>query len=69
MNLYIITVETKHGNTDTIIVKTKPTHMDLGLIENYYLTEYNLENVHVEYREKLSIQDIPRSVTEWIEQY
>ena len=65
--LYIITVDTRHG-TDSIIVKTKPTDMDLGLLENYYLKAYDLPNVHVEYHMAMPVDDIPKSVTHYIAQ-
>ena len=65
--IYIITVDTRHG-TDSILVKTKPSHMDLGLMENYYLKAYDLENVHVEYYMAMPVDDIPESVTHYIAQ-
>ena len=65
--IYIITVDTKHG-TDSILVKTRPTDMDLGLIENYYLTAYDLDNVHVGYDTAMHVDDIPKSVTDYIAQ-
>ena len=67
MEIHIITVDTKHG-TDNILVKTKPTDMDIGLIENYYLTAYDLENVHVGYDTAMHVNDIPESVTHYIAQ-
>jgi len=66
MSIYIIHVETRHG-TDTILVRKEPTRMDLGLIENYYLTQFDLPNVHVDYVDSIVYQDIPKSVTEYID--
>ena len=63
--IYIITVDTRHG-TDTILVKTKPTDIDMGLIENYYLTQFDLPNVHVDYYESLPTEAISESVNDWI---
>ena len=42
--------------------------MDLGLIENFYLKEYDLENVYVDYHERLTLKDIPVSVKDWIKE-
>jgi hypothetical protein len=65
--IYIITVDTRHG-TDNILVTSEPTHMDLGLIENYYLKAYDLKNVHVEYYMAMPVNEIPKSVTHYIAQ-
>lgn len=65
-NIYIIKIDTKYG-TDSIFVKTKPTHMDIGLIENHYLKAYDLENVHI-YSKPMSVTEIPESVTHYIAQ-
>lgn len=64
--LYIITVDTRYG-TDSIIVKTEPTDMDMGLLENYYLKAYDLEYVHAEYYMAMPVKEIPKSVTDYIE--
>ena len=64
--IYIITVDTRHGK-DSILVKTEPTDMDLGLIENYYINAYDLEYVHAEYHMAMPIDDIPNSVTHYID--
>ena len=65
MTIYIIKVDTRHG-TDSILVTTKPTDMDMGLIENYYLKAYDLENVHVEYYESMPVDEIPESALQWV---
>jgi len=65
--IYIITIDTRHG-TDNILVKTKPTDMDLGLIENYYLKAHDLTHVHVEYHMAMPVEEIPNSVTHYIAQ-
>ena len=65
--IYIITVDTRHG-TDSILVKTKPTDIDLGLIENYYLNAYDLAHAHAEYYMAMPVDDIPKSVTHYIAQ-
>lgn len=65
--IYVITVETRHG-VDSILVTTEPTHKDLGLIENYYLTAYDLRNVHVDYYQGVHLNKIPTTVNQWIKQ-
>ncbi len=65
--IYIITVDTRHG-TDCILVKTKPTDMDIGLIENHYLKAYDLHDAYAEYDKSINIEDIPESVTHYIAQ-
>lgn len=66
MSIYIIHVETRHG-TDTILVRQEPTRMDLDLIKNYYLTEFDLPDVYVDYVDSIVYQDIPKSVKEYID--
>ena len=63
--IYIITVDTRHG-MDVILVKTEPTQMDLGRIENYYLTQFDLHNVSVDYHEKHIAEQIATDVKDWI---
>lgn len=65
--IYVITVDTRHG-ADSILVKTKPTVMDLDLLKNYYLKAYDLPNVHVEYYMHMPVEEIPKSVTHYIAQ-
>lgn len=53
---------------DVIIVKTQPTDMDIGLIENYYYNAYDLEYVNAQYYEATPVDKIPESVTDYIAQ-
>ena len=67
ITIYIITVDTRHGK-DIILITTKPTDTDIDLIKNHYLKAYDLDDLHVEYHESMPVNEIPKSVTQYIAQ-
>jgi len=65
-DIYIITVDTGLG-IDVILVKTKPTDIDLSLIANYYLTQFDMPDVRVDFYEKQIVKQTATDVKDWIE--
>ncbi len=63
--IHTITVDTRHG-MDVILVRTEPTDTDLALIENYYLTQFDLHNVSVDYTGREIAKHIATDVKDWI---